>query len=122
MDLDRRALRDALRQAAPWLDAPDFGPRAVEAGDCTRCTTHPRLLPTCGPAAPGALCRTCANELADEAWCEGHRDEGRVARRWANDLPDDWSEAVRWWWVATGEISLDQGAWPPTLKGTSIPW
>ena len=107
MDLDRPALRAALLDAAPWLDATDVGPRAVDAGTCDRCGERPRLLPTCGPGAPEALCRDCAAALGDDAWCDGHRNDGMAARRWADALPDRWEDAVVLWWVATGELRWD---------------
>lgn len=103
----RAALRDALRAANPWLDEIDRGPRAVTAGECDRCGGSPRLLPTCGPVAWQALCRDCAVDLGADAWCDGHRDEGRAALAWASGLPDDWEDVARLWWVATGEVRLD---------------
>jgi hypothetical protein len=119
--MDRRALRRALRDAAPWLDEADVGPRAVDAGTCDRCGILPRLLPTCGPNAPDALCRRCAAEAGDDAWCEGHRDDGRAARAWADRLPDRWADTVLLWWVATGEVGWDATAdmpkddWPSPI-------
>ena len=118
MELDRPALRAALLDAAPWLAATDHGPRAVDAGTCGRCGERPRLLPTCGPDAPEALCRDCAFELGDDAWCDGHRDDGAAARAWADALPDRWADAVMLWWVATGEVRWD----PATLAATAEPW
>lgn len=105
--LDRPGLRRALLDAYPWLEATDRGPRAVVAGECGRCGRRPRLLPTCGPVAHAALCRRCATELGDEAWCGGHREHGRRLRDWAAGLPDEWPDVVRAWWVATGEVRLD---------------
>lgn len=104
---DRRALRAALVEVAPWLERTDVGPRAVEAGNCDRCDTHPRLLPTCGPAGAEAVCRACATALSDDGWCDGHRDEGHAARAWAATLPERWSTYVVLWWVATGEVTSD---------------
>lgn len=103
-DLNRRALREALLQAEPWLADPDRGPRAIDAGPCGRCGDLPGLLPTCGPVSWRALCRSCALEVGVAAWCEGHREEGREALRWAVGLPDHWDIAVTLWWVATGEL------------------
>lgn len=103
-DLDRAALREALLQAEPWLAATDRGPRAVDAGPCARCRTLPALLPTCGPVPWPALCRPCARAVGLDAWCDGHREEGREALRWAMALPDHWDVAVTLWWVATGEL------------------
>lgn len=106
MTIDRPALRRALLDAAPWLAATDVGPQAVTAGNCDRCGEQPRLLPTCGPAPYEALCGGCAEEEGDDAWCEGHRLDGRSARTWAEGLPDGWADLVVLWWVATGEIRL----------------
>ena len=103
----RRTLQAALLEHAPWLGADDVGPRAVEAGRCGVCDALPRLLPTCGPAGAGGVCRDCAEHLADDGWCAGHLDEGRAARRWAAELPDRWSDLVVLWWVATGEVRAD---------------
>ena len=121
MDLDRRALRQALIRAAPWLTATEVGPQAVEAGVCDRCGDAPRLLPTCGPESPGSLCRDCAHDLGELAWCVGHEDEGRDARAWAAALPDDWADTVTLWWVATGEVRvtpeyLDVLHWPAGVR------
>jgi hypothetical protein len=102
--LDRPSLRSALLEAEPWLADPARGPRAVDAGACDRCGELPRLLPTCGPAAAGAVCRPCAVEAGLDAWCDGHREEGREALRWALRLPAHWDVAVSLWWVATGEL------------------
>lgn len=109
--LDRRALRAALAEAEPWLLADDVGPRAVDAGPCDRCGGPPRILPTCGPSAFEALCRDCALTLGLDAWCDGHREEGRAALRWAVGLPAAWDVAVALWWVATGELELDALVW-----------
>lgn len=111
--LDRRALRTALREAEPWLDDPARGPRAVDAGACDRCGELPRLLPTCGPVAAEALCRPCAVEVGLAAWCDGHREDGREALRWALRLPPHWDLAVTLWWVATGELRSIE---PRTLR------
>lgn len=108
MDPARRTrLRGALLDAAPWLGATEVGPRSVTAGACDRCGAAPRLLPTCGPTAFEALCRACAQDEGDDAWCDGHLEEGRTARAWAAELPDRWGDAVVLWWTATGEIRGD---------------
>jgi hypothetical protein len=86
-EVDRRALRAALLETEPWLGEPDRGPRSVDAGACDRCRELPRLLPTCGPSGWEALCRTCALAVGLDAWCDGHRDDGREALRWAVALP-----------------------------------
>jgi len=121
MDVDRRALRQALTAVAPWLTATDVGPQAVDAGPCDDCGDLPRLLPTCGPASPGALCRDCARRVGDDGWCTGHEDEGRAARAWADDLPDDWADTVTLWWIATGELTvtadyLEVLRWPSGVR------
>lgn len=117
----RVELRKALLEAAPWLDATEVGPRSVTAGACDRCGAAPRLLPTCGPAAFEALCRDCADDEGDDAWCEGHLDEGRSARGWAASLPERWGEAVVLWWIATGEIRGDASmTGGPSPLGTDL--
>lgn len=108
--LDRPGLRDALRRAYPWVTDPGVGPRAVEAGECDRCGRRPRCIPTCGPVAWTALCVDCAAEVGDDAWCDGHHDEGRAHRAWGARLPAEWPTVVRLWWVATGEVGVDD-AW-----------
>jgi hypothetical protein len=111
--VDRRELRRALLEAEPWLAATDVGPASVDAGACDRCGDAPRLLPTCGPAAGGALCRDCALEVGDDGWCAGHADEGDAARRWASALPDSWAQTVVLWWFATGELRSVELPRPP---------
>jgi hypothetical protein len=101
---DRRVLRRRLLEVAPWLARTDVGPQAVEAGPCDRCGQRPRLLPTCGPAGAGAVCRDCARHLGDDGWCAGHHEEGAAARAWAEQLPDRWADVVTLWWIATGEV------------------
>lgn len=119
---ERAALRRALLEAEPWLAASEHGPRAVDAGSCDRCAALPRLLATCGPVAWEALCRPCALRVGLGAWCDGHREEGREALRWAATLPDEWDLAVTLWWVATGEVRLDSlvlptpERLPPTVR------
>jgi hypothetical protein len=107
-DLDRRALRRALLDAEPWLAATDVGPTSVDAGSCDRCGVLPRVVPTCGPGGPAALCRDCALAVGEDGWCDGHQEEGAVARRWAAALPAGWARTVLVWWYATGELrSID---------------
>lgn len=101
---ERAELRRALLHHAPWLDASDVGPRSVDAGLCDRCTTLPRLLPTCGPEYVGALCAHCADTVGDDAWCDGHQQVGIEAREWSRTLPDTWAPTVMLWWLATGEL------------------
>lgn len=115
-DVDRAALREALVDRYPWLEATDRGPRAVTAGECGRCGRRPRLLPTCGPVAHAAVCRACADELGRDGWCAGHADHGRELRAWAAGLPEEWPDVVRLWWVATGEIRLGTLVIPHRLR------
>ena len=105
--LDRAALRGALREAYPWLDATDVGPRSVAAGECDRCGDEARLVATCGPVPWRALGRRCALDLGLDAWCDGHEDDARWALRWLTELPDEADDVARLWWVATGEVRLD---------------
>lgn len=108
--VDRRALRDALAEVAPWTRETDVGPRAVDAGQCDRCGEHPRLLPTCGPVAWRALCRDCALVVDTDAWCDGHRSDGERWLEWARSLPAWWGDAVVLSWVAAGEVGFDAEA------------
>jgi hypothetical protein len=112
--VDRRELRTRLLQAAPWLDETEFGPRSVDAGTCELCARHPRLLPSCGPRPEAALCRDCAETLGDDAWCDGHLDDGR-----AGTLPERWADLVVLWWVATGEIRVEDA--PPLAAPETLP-
>lgn len=112
---DRTALRRALRELYPWLERTDAGPRAVEAGECDRCRREARLVPTCGPVRWGSLGRRCASAVGLDAWCEGHRQEGRERLAWLRRLPPEADEVARLWWVATGEVRLD----PELLAATS---
>ena len=123
MDRDaRRRLRSALLEAAPWLAASEVGPQAVEAGRCDACDDRPRLLPTCGPDSPGAVCRDCAARLGVDGWCDGHQEEGAAALAWAAALPASWAELVILWWVATGEVrptarsEMDTSVLPPPIR------
>lgn len=109
-ELDRRGLRAALRASYPWVTDGEAGPRAVEAGECDRCARRPRCVPTCGPTAWTALCADCAVAVGEDGWCDGHHDQGLALRDWARSLPPEWPTVVRLWWVATGEVRVDQ-AW-----------
>lgn len=100
----RHALRAALHENAPWLAGTDLGPRAVDAGWCERCDLHPRVVPTCGPTGVTAVCAPCAVELGEDGWCDGHRGDAEVARRWVSTLPENWAELTVRWWLATGEV------------------
>lgn len=55
-----------------------------------------------------SLCAACAVEVGEDAWCEGHRDDGARHRRWAAALPAEWPTVTRLWWVATGEVRVDE--------------
>lgn len=102
---ERRALRAALVASAPWVEHTEAGPTTVQAGQCDRCGGRPRLLPTCGPVAWPAICRSCALEVGTDAWCDGHVDQARDLLAWARALPAWWGDAVVLWWVATGEVA-----------------
>lgn len=104
---DRKTLQAALRGRYPWLDAFDYGPRAVTAGECDRCGNEPRFFPTCGPQSTEAIGRRCAKELGTSAWCDGHHDDAGVALVWASRLPPEADDVARLWWIATGEVALD---------------
>ncbi len=112
---DRRQLRSALSLAAPWLDRPDVGPRAVDAGQCDRCGQRPRLLPTCGPARWRTLCRECGLEVGRDGWCDGHAADAATWLAWARDLPPWWGDAVVLWWVGTGEVTTPPDGVHPDL-------
>jgi hypothetical protein len=112
---DRRRLRSALTELAPWLEHPDAGPRNVDAGQCDRCGQRPRVLPTCGPTRWRALCRDCGLEVGHAAWCDGHAEDGQQLLRWARDLPAWWGDAVVLWWVMTGEVAAPPAALHPEL-------
>lgn len=107
--LDRAALRRAILAAYPWVDEPEVGPRAVDAGECDRCGTAPRLVPTCGPVPWPALCRDCVAAVGGDAWCAGHAAAGERWLDWAAGLPSEWGDVVRVWWIATGEVRLSHG-------------
>ncbi|WP_370324903.1 hypothetical protein [Euzebya sp.] len=114
-DLDRAALREALRARHPWVDHTEWGPRAVTAGECDLCGEEARLVQPCGPppaelrgATPDwALGRRCAAALGVEGWCDGHVDEATAALGWLEGLPADADVLARLWWVATGEVRPD---------------
>lgn len=105
--LDRRELRRALAEVAPWLEDSDLGPRTVDAGTCPRCETLPALVPTCGPATWAALCASCAVAVGEDAWCDGHRDDAEAALAKVAALPARWPDLVVLFWVATGELDVE---------------
>lgn len=117
---ERRRLQDSLAAAYPWVTDTDVGPRSVEAGECDRCGRQPRLVPTCGPVAWTALCGSCAVDVGEDSWCDGHRDDGATHRAWARTLPDEWPTVTRLWWVATGEIVPD-AAWLEAARADVTP-
>lgn len=103
----RRDLRAALLARYPWIDHDDVGPRAVEAGECDRCDREARMVTTCGPSPWQALGRVCAGAIGDQAWCDGHADQGRVWLDALAALPPEADTVARLWWVATGEVRVD---------------
>lgn len=106
MDRDTRTrLRQALVARYPWVDDPEWGPAAVEAGECDACATEARLVLTCGPAAGQYLGRRCARAVGAQAWCDGHSEDAASALAWLRDLPDEADLVARVWWVATGEVT-----------------
>ncbi len=115
-DLDRAGLRRSLIAAYPWLADPEHGPATVEAGECDRCGHEARLVTTCGPTSWPALGRRCADEVGDDAWCDGHADDGIVARAWLHALPPEADDVARIWWVATGEVRIAELAIPRSAR------
>lgn len=110
---ERAALRQELLVRYPWLEHLEFGPKAVESGECDRCGAEARLVSTCGPTAWTALGGRCAAEVGAEAWCDGHRDDAERALAWLAALSAVADDVARLWWVATGEVRLD----PALLDG-----
>lgn len=114
-DIDRPALRQALRRAHPWLESTDLGPQAVSAGECDACHEEARLVQPCGPppslvatATPDwALGRGCATAAGVDGWCAGHEEEAAEALAWLAALPADADRIARLWWLATGEVRPD---------------
>lgn len=110
-----------MAEAYPWVTDPEVGPSSVEAGECDRCARRPRCVSTCGPVAWRALCATCVGEVGDdEGWCDGHVDDARRYQRWAADLPPEWPTVTRLWWVATGEVRVDED-WVRTARSELAP-
>ena len=104
----RRQLKSALRNRYPWVIDPEVGPGAVEAGECDRCGAEARLVQTCGPGAHVYLGRRCVAELGEDAWCSGHAEDARAAQQALGVLPAEADTVARLWWVATGEVQLDE--------------
>ena len=111
----RRSLREALGARYPWIGHDDIGPRVVEAGECDRCGTEARMVPTCGPVRWPALGRACAAEVGLDAWCDGHGDDARAWLGVLAALPPEADAVARLWWVATGEVRVDAADLPPLL-------
>lgn len=105
----RRHLRAAIVARHPWVERPDVGPAAVEAGDCDRCGVEARLVQLCGPVPWAAVGRRCAARLGTPAWCEGHAAQAAVALRQLAALPVEADTVARLWWVATGEVRMADG-------------
>ncbi len=117
-EIDRAALRSAIRAAHPWVTSTELGPQAVSAGECDVCGEEARLVQPCGPPPPQgtgpdwALGRRCALDAGVEGWCDGHEEEALEALEWLQALPDDADRIARLWWLATGEVRPD-----PALVG-----
>lgn len=107
MDVEaRRSLREALRRRYPWVADAEWGPSAVEAGECDACGAEARLAMVCGPGPAGFLGRRCVTRRGADAWCGGHADEAASAVAWVSQLPAEADVVARLWWVATGEVAL----------------
>lgn len=102
----RGALRAALTSHYPGVTRTDFGPAAVEAGECDECQAEARLVMTCGPGVGQYLGRRCLQRWGSDAFCPGHAAEAQAAAAWARTLPADIDLIARLWWVATGEVRL----------------
>ena len=131
-------LRRALLARYPWLATTDYGPQAVEAGECDACGAEARLVAPCGPPPPvvvrravgpagrglgpdWGLGRRCTLALGDEGWCGGHHAEGAQARSWLAGLPDEVDDVARLWWVATGEVRLDPDLVKAAARRLALP-
>ena len=108
MDVEQRGrLRRALLARYQWVADTEWGPAAVEAGECDGCGAEARLVQVCGPGSAQFLGRTCVLTQAEQAWCSGHAGEAALAVEWVDRLPSEADIVARMWWVATGEVSLD---------------
>lgn len=108
MDAKTRAeLRRALQALYPWVAGTEWGPAAVEAGECDACGTEARLVQVCGPGSQQFLGRRCVTVQGTQAWCSGHLQDAAAALTWVVGLPDETDLVARLWWVATGEVSVD---------------
>jgi hypothetical protein len=109
------ALRAALLSRYPWVGCTDIGPQSVVAGECDRCGAEARMVAPCGPPPEGvvgvradwALGRRCALECGPDTWCAGHEAQARHALVWLAALPYEADDVARLWWVATGEVRID---------------
>ena len=111
----RRALRAALVARYGWVDDLEWGPAAVEAGECDGCGAEARVAQVCGPGAAEFLGRRCVVQQGPDAWCDGHAEDAAAAVAWAEHLPPEANVVARLWWVATGEVRLD-----PDLVATQV--
>lgn len=117
MDREARAqLRAALRRRYGWVGDAEWGPSAVEAGECDGCSAEARLVMTCGPGGV-YLGRDCLQRLGAGAWCDGHGEDAAAALAWARPLPPETDTVARLWWVATGEVRLDPDIVGRYLRG-----
>ncbi len=122
MDRNTRArLRHALVARYPWVTDREWGPAAVEAGECDGCGAEARLVRTCGPASGEYVGRRCAAALGPDAWCDGHEDDAASALAWLSALPGEADLVARVWWVATGEVAPPPGGAGLALAQLGMP-
>lgn len=119
--VERERLRRALRSAYPWVDQTQWGPAAVEAGECDGCQAEARLVMTCGPSVGLYLGRRCASRAGADAWCAGHADDAGAAVAWLAGLPAEADVVARLWWVASGEVVLDERLVVTQMMNLSLP-
>ena len=117
----RAALRAALTSTYPWVTGTDFGPAAVEAGECDECQAEARLVMTCGPGVAQYIGRRCLQRLGRGAFCDGHAAEAAAAILWAETLPADTDLIARVWWVATGEVGLPAESTTAAIAQLGLP-
>jgi len=103
---ERRALRQLMRDALPWVSNPQVGPTTVDAGPCGACGVKPALVAVCGPVAFQSVCATCCVDSNEELFCAGHAEDAAYAKTYCTSLPSNWVQCVLLWWVATGEIQV----------------
>jgi hypothetical protein len=122
MDAATRAeLRRALKARYSELLGSQRGPAAVEAGECDACEAEARLITTCGPTPFRYLGRTCAASMGEQAYCEGHAADALETAGWLGRLPSETDLVARLWWVATGEVRLDERAVAADLAALALP-